>query len=243
MANDTSTQGISQTQASLLASLMQAQSQANAADAILGGGNTSGQATQGSDFASLLDSVMGLTNPSSAVSPLASTASPLGQQIASIATQLAPDLRGSMNNAYDPTVTPATAQAVWNTPGWGNGNVQCVAFVDGAYQQAGVTLPATPNATNFWSTYASQPGWSEIPNGGGLPRPGDIIAMSGGAQGLGHVAIVTGVVPPSQGQPGQITIAQSNSPTAQTTLPIDASGAVSAWPGYTVQGFIRPPGA
>jgi hypothetical protein len=230
--------------------------------------DTSGTNT-GTDFASLLSSALGTdantTTASDTLSSLLSgtnstTSSDLnallalagtagsttnsgsasGNQIATIATQLAGDLRGANNQAYDPMQTPTAVQQAWNTPGWGNGNVQCVAFVDGVYQQAGIALPATPNATDFWSTYQNQPGWSEVANGQGLPQPGDIIAFAGGAQGYGHVAVVTAVTPPTNGQPGQVTFAQANSPTSQAKLPMTAQGQVSAWPGYQVQGFIRP---
>jgi hypothetical protein len=241
MANDGSASGISPAQAALLASLLQAQSQEEAAS-ILGIGATTGQTGQGLDFSSLLSDVLGMTQPV-AVSPAAAQASPLGQRIATTAMQLAADLRGANNRSYDPATTPSAAQAVWQTPGWGNGNVQCVAFVDGAYRQAGIALPAAPNAADFWSAYAALPGWTEIANGSGLPRPGDIIAMRGGEQGFGHVAIVTGVTPPQGGQPGTVTIAQSNSPTATDTLTIQPNGQVVSWPGFTIQGFVRPTGA
>jgi hypothetical protein len=165
--------------------------------------------------------------------------SAMGDQIAAIATQLAGALRGANNNAYDPTQTPLGVQQIWNSSGWDNGNVQCVAFVDGVFRQAGVALPQMGNANAFWGEYANQPGWREIPNGQGLPQPGDIIALSGGPQGYGHVAVVTQVIPPANGQPGQVVFAQSNSPTAQGTLPITPDGQAQAWPGYTVQGYIR----
>jgi hypothetical protein len=73
-----------------------------------------------------------------------------GSQIAAVATRLAGDLREPQNRAFD----PATAQSVWNPPGWGQW--QCVAFADGVYRQVGVTLPAAPNATDFWSAAAGR---------------------------------------------------------------------------------------
>ncbi len=129
-------------------------------------------------------------------------------------------------------------QQLWSKD-WGANNVQCVAFVDGVFQQAGVTLPAVPNARDFMQAYSGQAGWTEIPNGQGLPQPGDILAMSGGSSGLGHVAIVTAVVPPSNGQPGRVIFAQSNSGSSQGELTIEANGQIQSWPGYSVQGMIR----
>jgi hypothetical protein len=247
---------ISPSQARLLADLVESQMQASAVDALSGGADAAagGGAPQGLDFASLLSSVLAMGNPgvpttdnatsivTSATSSAAQSSAgstPVGQRIASIAQQLAGDLRGANHRSFDPSVTPRAAQEAWDAPGWGNGNVQCVAFVDGAYRQAGITLPATPNATDFWGTYANRSGWNEIANGQGLPQPGDIIDMGGGAQGCGHVAIVTGVTPPAGGQPGNIQIAQSNSPTSHASLGLAADGSVISWRGYPVKGFIQ----
>jgi hypothetical protein len=247
---------ISPSQARMLADLVESQMQASAVDALSGGADaTAGSGVpQGLDFASLLSSVLAMGDPGATAPdasatdgvtapPLDGQASPVstttGQRIATIAQQLAGDLRGANNRSFDPALTPQAAQDAWNTPGWGNGNLQCVAFVDGAYRQAGVTLPATPNATDFWGAYANRSGWSEVPNGQGLPQPGDIIVMGGGAQGFGHVAIVTGVTPPANGQLGSIQIAQSNSPASQSSLGLAADGSVISWRGYPVKGFIR----
>jgi CHAP domain len=181
-----------------------------------------------------------LASPSASITSDASGSNSQGAQIASVALQLAGDLRGYHNLYYDPATTPAQAQAAFNTPCWGNGNIQCVAFVDGVYQQAGIPLPAAPNAVDFWSAYAHRAGWTEVPNGQGLPQPGDIIVQSGGAEGFGHVAVVTAVTPPHDGQPGQLQLAQANAPTSTATLTINASGQVQVGPGYHVLGFIRP---
>lgn len=186
----------------------------------------------GSASPSSLASLYGLTMPATGTSST-------GQSIAATATSLAQDLTGVNNNAYNPATTPLGVQQTWNAPGWGNGNVQCVAFVDGAYKAAGITLPATPNATDFMSAYANQPGFTEVANGQGLPQPGDIIVMGGGPQGYGHVAIVTNVIPPQNGQPGAISVAQSNSPSSTANLTLNTDGSVNSWPGYPVQGFIR----
>lgn len=256
--------GLTQRQAQWLVTLLREQSQSDALSALTNSATDGSTPSSGTDFASLLTSVLGDTSgtnslqsllgargsPATAAS-LLSAASPsanpvtstgVGNQIASIATQLAGDLRGTNNQFFDATQTPLAAQQTWQTPGWGNGNVQCVAFVAGVYHQAGKTLPATPNATDFWGTYHNLPGWTEVANGQALPQPGDIIALSGGVQGFGHVAVVTGVVPPTGGQPGRVTFAQANSPTSQGSLTIAPDGSVQAWPGYQVQGFIRAQG-
>jgi hypothetical protein len=263
------TGGISPQQAQWLVTLLQSQMQSDAVGLLADPSATSDGSQAPTSFADMLTSALsGVTDPTSLTSLLGDTstsdplaaldgtsgASPLtpltllsgtspgsatGNQIASIATQLAGDLRGSNNQFYDVSQTPAAAEAAFNTPGWGNGNIQCVAFVDGVFRQAGITLPATPNGADFWHAYQGAAGWNEIANGQGLPQPGDIIAFAGGAQGFGHVAVVTGVVAPGNGQPGSVTFAQANSPTAQATLPITPDGTVQAWPGYQVQGYIR----
>jgi surface antigen len=236
------TQGISQQQAQWYVELLEAQSQSDAAQLLSGADTTTSAATpEDASFAALLSSALTAVPDSGAgrTGVPAGTGSAAGTRIAAIATQLAGDLRGANNQSYDPSVTPTAAQAAWQTPGWGNGNVQCVAFVDGVFRQAGVTLPATPNGADFWGAYLNAAGWQEVANGQGLPQPGDIIAFAGGAQGYGHVAVVTSVVPPANGQAGSVTFAQANSPTSQATLPIASDGSVQAWPGYQVQGYIR----
>jgi hypothetical protein len=241
-----STSGISSQQAQWLVTLLQSQMQSDAVSLLANpttSSDASGATQTPASFADMLTSALeSMSNTSSTASAPASTtnaASATGSQIASVATQLAGDLRGSNNQFYDVSQTPTAAQAAFNTPGWGNGNIQCVAFVDGVFRQAGITLPATPNGAAFWQTYQGATGWNEIANGQGLPQPGDIIAFAGGAQGFGHVAVVTGVVPPGNGQPGTVTFAQANSPTSLASLPIALDGTVAAWPGYQVQGYIR----
>lgn len=259
MTNPTS--GISGAQASLLVSLLQAQTQDAALSAIGGAGTAATDGTAsgaGTDFAALLGALTGTTG--GAGTNLASllsgtsldptllnslTGAPAGGAtsgagVASVAAQLAADLQGPQFTSFNAATMPAAAQATFDTPGWGNGNIQCVAFVAGAYHQAGHPLPATPNASQFWSTYANQPGWTETANGQGLPQPGDIIAMSGGPSGYGHVAVVTAVLPPTNGQPGRVIFAQSNSSGTQGALDLAPNGAAIAWPGYSVQGYIRP---
>ncbi len=245
MSNPTPvTQGISQQQAQWYVAMLEAQSQSDATQWLSGTAASAASTTaQDASFSTLLSSALAAVPGTAANQMEAAAGIGAGAQIAAIATQLAGDLRGANNQSYDPTSTPAAAQAAWQTPGWGNGNVQCVAFVDGVFRQAGVSLPATPNGADFWGAYHNAAGWQEVANGQGLPQPGDIIAFAGGPQGYGHVAVVTGVVPPTNGQAGSVTFAQSNSPTAQATLPIAPDGSVQAWPGYQVQGYIRLAGA
>ncbi len=265
----TPVQTISSQAASLFASLAEAQLETGAIDAFSGGSSASGSSStsstgSGIDFASLLSDVLSIdgsgTSSSSLLSALgsgglsglsptvlnallgsgsASGSSSTGTSIAQSAISLANDLTGPNNTSFNPVTTPQAAQQVWNNPQWGNGNVQCVAFVAGAYQQAGVQLPATPNAVDFWSAYANRAGFSEIPNGQGTPQPGDIIVMGGGTQGYGHVAIVTAVIPPSGTTPGELSLAQANSPASQANMTIAPSGAVESWQGMPVLGFIR----
>nr|MBA3825323.1 hypothetical protein [Ktedonobacterales bacterium] len=172
--------GISAAQAQLFVALMQAQSQSMAAamstDPTTADGTASTQ-----DFAALLTTVLGTAAPTTTASPptipvagtgIGVTTTPTGNHIAAVANQLAADLRGANFTSYDASQTPAAAQAAWNTPGWGNGNVQCVAFVDGVYRQAGIDLPAHPNGADFWGAYNGRAGWSEVANGQGLPQPG-----------------------------------------------------------------------
>jgi len=94
---------------------------------------------------------------------------------------------------------------------WQHTNLQCVMLVKGAYALSGAPLPVAGNAIDFWSLYANRPGWSEILSATTprhLPLPGDIMVWSHSP--LGHVAIVTAVVPPANGHSGSITFAQAN---------------------------------
>jgi hypothetical protein len=128
---------------------------------------------------------------------------------------------------------------------WQEGSLQCVMLITGAFALAGAALPATGNAIDFWSLYAHRSGWMEIPSSApgtaayqrSLPQPGDIMVW--GDNGLGHVAIVTAVVPPGMGQPGSITFAESNGPGAVLSEPLLPDLTVQTWKGYTVYGYIR----
>jgi hypothetical protein len=143
--------------------------------------------------------------------------------------------------------------------------VECVGFVEASLGLVNIKMPVTEAwASQYWRAYASQPGWQEIPNGSGLPQPGDIMLWYGdgthaGApplpQGAGHMAIVVAVNPPSAGQPGSVVVAQGHAPGNITTpnsaapnappglelysMPLSANGYVSTWPGWTVMGVLR----
>ena len=102
---------------------------------------------------------------------------------------------------------------------WQSGTFQCVTLVTGTYALAGSSLPATGNAIDFWSLYAHRPGWSEIPSFVAptgqprhLPLPGDIMVWWNPPPSVGHVAIVTAVIPPVNGNNGSITFARANGP-------------------------------
>jgi hypothetical protein len=123
-------------------------------------------------------------------------------------------------------------------------------FVKGAYALAGTPLPVAGNAIDFWSLYAHRSGWSEIASftqPRHLPLPGDIMVWEHAT--LGHVAIVTAVVPPAKGGSGNITFAQANQTSSfphgrfvpgmvTQTLAPDLS--VQTWPDFQVVGYIRP---
>jgi hypothetical protein len=123
-------------------------------------------------------------------------------------------------------------------------------LIKGAYALSGAPLPVAGNAIDFWALYAHRTGWSEIASfttPRHLPLPGDIMVWSHAI--LGHVAIVTAVVPPTNGGSGSITFAQANQTgsfvhgrfvpgmVTQTLAP-DLS--VQTWPGSQVVGYIRP---
>lgn len=245
MGSSSAAGGITSAQASLMQMLMEAQSQSAMVAAFTGqdGGATAmGSPLAGTTGTSFMDTLaqliandgMGLLGNGTA------QAQAKGQQIAQTASVLATDLRGPRFTAFDPAQLPDLARQTWSQSGWGNGNVQCVAFVDGTYRQAGIALPFTGNAGDFWGAYQHLPGWQTIPNGQGWPQPGDILAMSGGAAGMGHVAVVTEVIPPTSDQPGHVIFAQSNSGSPTGSLTIMPDGQIAAWPGYQVQGMIRP---
>jgi hypothetical protein len=152
-----------------------------------------------------------------------------------------------------------------HVPGYPADNVQCVAFVRASYHMAGFPLPTDhggiPLAVQYWDGAASWSGWKRIPNGQGLPAPGDIIVLDHPGE-AGHVSIVVSVIPPQKGETeGHIYIAQGNAGYTYTTtendphipginvpagiplsvLPYDLNtGKVgSTWANYTIIGFLH----
>ncbi|WP_376794087.1 transglycosylase SLT domain-containing protein [Thermogemmatispora sp.] len=158
-----------------------------------------------------------------------------------------------LNQCYDAGF-PRAAIAFWQQecPGcasWQNGNLQCVMLVTAAYALAGDPLPAVGNAEEFWRLYSrgSRVGWEEIPDGEGLPLPGDILVLSS-LGGPGHVAVVVAVQwtqtsGPAQAQAqartGRVTIAQANAPLAIESFDFVSGRLKLDWPGYQVLGYIR----
>lgn len=133
-----------------------------------------------------------------------------------------------------------------------SGNFQCVFFVLAVYYMAGQTLPAGPNAVDFWGVYQNALGWQEIP-ANGTPEPGDLAVFSGPPSGplanpAGHIGIIIDVaVPASDGTGGFVELAQANGLKAVENLPLiqtnpgqtHAFFRVTAWSGYTLLGYIR----
>ena len=125
-----------------------------------------------------------------------------------------------------------------------NGDLQCVMFDVAAYGLAGIDLPVVSNAVDFWANYQAPglraKGWEEIPNGSGMPEPGDMVIMSSPYfGGVGHMTIVTAVTPPTGGRAGSLTFAQANGPGSVNTFPLPPDLRLSTWTNYTVLGFIR----
>jgi len=127
---------------------------------------------------------------------------------------------------------------------WQNTNLQCVMLVKGAYAFSGAPLPAVSDAIGFWTLYANRTGWSEIPSSSTprhLPLPGDIVVWSHTT--LGHVAIVTAVIPPANRHSGSMTFAQANHTGSflngqfvpgLVTQTMDPDLSVLTWPGYHI---------
>ena len=160
-----------------------------------------------------------------------------------------------MDVCYDAGIPP---QAIrwWQTtcPGcsqWQNGDLQCVMLISAVYGLAGIPLrwrPHGSNAIDFWANFANAgPSWAEIPSAWavtpsarGLPAPGDMMVWwESFAPGVGHIAVVLAVTPPSGGHDGSLTFAEANGPGpfVQTTILPDRT--VTTWRGGEVIGFIR----
>jgi len=172
-----------------------------------------------------------------------------GQAVASAAVTIADHLSGSPDTSYDGTI-PVAALDYWNNvcpPGslcfgdWQQGSLQCVFLVTGAFALAGHPLPFAPNAIQFWADYQGTPGFAEFATAqGALPEIGDIAVMDDSdLGGVGHVAVVINVTPPTATHTGTVTFAQANAPSAFLTTTVAANGSVAIWPGFTVLGYIR----
>lgn len=76
----------------------------------------------------------------------------------------------------------------------GERDVQCTEFCSRYYREVYktniVNTGKNGGNANTWYNAASAKGLIKIPNGLEAPRPGDILCMSGGKSGLGHVAII-----------------------------------------------------
>lgn len=122
---------------------------------------------------------------------------------------------------------------------WNDNDVECVAFVYLVMALSNHNPNAIThigNANTYWGAKDLQPPqWLQIPDGQGMPQPGDIMVMSDG--GPGHVAIVTNVTPTS------ITFANGNASQTSFTFPIKDGKVISNWNGYTLDGFIRQTGS
>jgi hypothetical protein len=168
------------------------------------------------------------------------------------AEAMAPAMRlGPPDNydvAYDASA-PIMQQAIayWSAicPGcgdWQNGELQCTMFAAAAYALAGQALPNTNlNAVDYWPAYAHLPGWVEIPSGTGLPNPGDLVIWSSPFfGGVGHMAVVTQVVPSPDGvHNGSLQFAEGNGPGALITFPLQPNLQIIPWKAYTTLGYIR----
>lgn len=144
---------------------------------------------------------------------------------------------------------------------WSPDDFQCVSFVRAAYSED-FLMTATNDAFPLWATYASQPGWSEIPDEAGVPQqrsmpePGDVMVLrhavwsaGGGWSDLsvGHVGIVTSLIHLGNGG-WSLTFASANSvlPIDTFTLSKDFSPARATgtqhqiWPNFELWGFLRP---
>lgn len=174
------------------------------------------------------------------------------QYLTAEAVSLAESLYGAQNNQYysDERVLNK-ALAYWQRTchkadgsicdDAKSGSLQCVEFIAGVFASLDDELPVVGDARQFWRLYQHRAGWLEIPaqtlHGQVAPQVGDIAAWSGGSDG--HLAIVVDLRSPNATQDGSITVVQSNSPDRFDRLTWHINGQVDAWPGFTLQGFIR----
>lgn len=155
-----------------------------------------------------------------------------------------------------PTPMPDGAVRYWASicppgsgcwPWWQSGSFQCVTLLTGAFALVGDPLPVAPDAILFWSAYAGRAGWTEIPvnlawdaTGAprGLPAPGDMVVWYEG-NSPGHIALVTDVTPPANGQAGSLTYTQANGPAPVDHAVILPDLSVPSSSGSTLVGYIR----
>jgi hypothetical protein len=149
--------------------------------------------------------------------------------VAAAAARLTEHLGGPRAQNYDQAI-PGEVLHYWRAvcppasacfQDWQPGNLQCVLFVLGAFALAGLPLPVSGNAIDFWTLYRDRPGFIEIPAGTALPEPGDILVWWDDPQAVGepfgHVAIVLERTPPQALHAGLITFAEANGPGAIVT--------------------------
>lgn len=125
-----------------------------------------------------------------------------------------------------------------------NLNYQCTRFCNNYYSQVyGMNIVNTGTNggnANTWFANASAKGLSAFTNGGSTgPRVGDVLCLSGGSGGYGHVGIITEV------SSTQVKMANQNGGTG-SFYPIGwtlsrSGNTVSSPSGYTVQGWLRKP--
>ncbi|GHO57217.1 CHAP domain-containing protein [Ktedonobacter robiniae] len=129
--------------------------------------------------------------------------------------------------------------------------MQCAYFIHATFLVAGVDLPGQPTAHEYWTNRApyESRGWNYIPNGTGMPSPGDLVVLAG-PNPAGHIAMVAGVDPPQGGKNGYVYMVQANAPNNYTKnaadhltfmrWSINSSGLMqSGWSSYTIEGFIH----
>jgi hypothetical protein len=205
----------------------------------------------------LSDHASQMMNRTSVSSMAQATGCISNQAIVRAALTLVSHLHGDPDVSWDKDM-PAQIVSYWASTcppssgcwiDWQNGHLQCVMLVKGAYALAGAPLPVVGNAIDFWSLYAHRSDWSEISSlttPRHLPLPGDIMVWSHAP--LGHVAIVTAVIPPTHGYSGSITFAQANHTGSfvhgrfvpgLVTQPLAPDLSVRTWPDYQVVGYIR----
>jgi hypothetical protein len=130
-----------------------------------------------------------------------------------------------------PDVVKAYGQAQGGST-WESGNFQCVSLVRGAYSQAYPMTYTTEKAADFLNLYKGKPGWITL-SASEQPSPGDVLVMSGGSIGYGHVAIVTDVDKSS----GKVTFVSANASVKYADFYVKNG---SPWGNFQIAGYIRP---